>query len=403
MTEKLYYTDSYTTSFTAPILRQTAFAGKTGILLPHTFFYPTSGGQEHDTGFLNGVRVLDVVETGDGIIHVTDRPVEGESVRGEIDWARRFDTMQQHTGQHILSQAFLQVLKAPTASSRLGIEHSTIDVGRLGLTWEDMQRAEEVANSVVFENRPVVIRTSAPDEAQGLRAKKALPDGMVRLVEVEGFDVVPCGGTHCRSAGEVGLIKIIDWEKVRETTRVEFVCGRLAEADYFWKNRALVDLAKGFTTGVHEVPDMVRELAQASQTLRRDLSRARARLAEYELAELEANARTVKGVKVVAAALEGLEPASLREMAARLAKKPMTVALLASRGERAHFVFARSPEVVADMRKVLAAALALVEGKGGGRAEAAEGGGKNPSRVDEALAAAVAEISFSLTDRTVPS
>jgi alanyl-tRNA synthetase len=300
--------------------------------------------------------------------------------------------MQQHTGQHILSQAFLQVLDAPTVSSRLGTEHSTIDVGKLNLTWEDMEPVERLANSVVFEDRPVLVRETRPEEAGDLRAKKALPDGLIRLVDVENFDVVPCGGTHCRRAGEVGLIKITGWEKVRDTTRVEFVCGKLAEADYFWKTRELVEMAKAFTSGIGQVPGLVRELSAASQALRRELARARARLAQYDLAELVARARTAAGVKIVSAVLEGVEPSDLREMAARLAKQPATVVLLGSRGERAHFVFARSGDVSADMRKPLEAALAIVEGKGGGRSEAAEGGGKHPERAQEALEAAATAL-----------
>jgi alanyl-tRNA synthetase len=402
-TKRLYQADAYATQFEAVVTAAHPHQAGYAVVLDQTLFYPETGGQPCDTGSIEGARIQRVVEHGETILHlVAGEPgfKAGDLARGAIDWPRRFINMQQHTGQHILSQAFLRVLDAPTASSRLGTEHSTIDVARLNLTWDDLERAEQMANSVVFEDRPVVIRAGETAEAGDLRgdlrAKKALPDGLLRLVDVEGFDVVPCGGTHCRKTGEVGLIKVLNWEKVRESTRVEFVCGWLAQADYFWKSRSLVELAKTFTTAVDKVPDVVRETSQAAQALRRDLSRVRTRLAEYELAELEARAQTVSGVKIVAAALDGVEPGVLREMAARLAKKPGMVALVASRGERAHFVFARSADVAADMRKALGVALALVEGKGGGRAEAAEGGGKNADRVDEALAAAVSEVSGSI-------
>jgi alanyl-tRNA synthetase len=398
-TKRLYQADAYATQFEAVVTGISRYQEAFAVVLDQTLFYPETGGQPCDTGSIAGVSIERVVDDGETILHLTSGEPgfkAGDRAKGAIDWPRRFINMQQHTGQHVLSQAFLRVLDAPTVSSRLGTEHSTIDVARLNLTWDDMERAEQMANSVVFEDRPVVIRASVPGEAGDLRAKKALPDGLLRLVDVEGFDVVPCGGTHCRRTGEAGLIKVLNWEKVRETTRVEFVCGWLAQADYFWKSRSLAELAKAFTTGVGQVPDVVREATEAAQTLRRDLSRARARLAEYELAELEAQARSVLGVKIVAAALDGVEPGVLREMAARLARKPMTVALVASRGERVHFVFARSAEVAADMRKALGVALDLVEGKGGGRAEAAEGGGKNAGRVDEALAAAVTEVAQQL-------
>jgi alanyl-tRNA synthetase len=398
-TTRLYQADAYATEFEAVVAAISPCEEGHAVVLDQTLFYPETGGQPCDTGSIEGSRIERVVEQGETILHLAPREPgfkAGDRVKGAIDWPRRFINMQQHTGQHILSQAFLRVLDASTVSSRLGTEHSTIDVARLNLTWQDMEHAERMANSVVFEDRPVVIRASEPERAGDLRAKKALPDGCLRLVDVEGFDVVPCGGTHCRRTGEVGLIKVLNWEKVRETARVEFVCGWLAQADYFWKSRSLVELAKTFTTGVGQVPDMVRETSEAAQALRRDLNRARARLAEYELAELEARAQTVSGVKIVAAAFDGVEPGVLREMAARLAKKPMMVALVASRGDRAHFVFARSADVAMDMRKVLGVALAMVEGKGGGRAEAAEGGGKNAGRVDEALARAAAEVARGL-------
>lgn len=418
-TERLYQADAYATEFESRVAGVRPCPDGWAVILDATLFYPETGGQPCDTGSLAGaggegggagapdeVRIERVVEEGDTILHIVGAAAgagsgaasepagqgltPGHPAKGRIDWPRRFTNMQQHTGQHILSQAFLRVLGAATISSRLGLEHSTIDVGKLNLTWEDMERTQQVANSVVFEDRPVAVRLSRPEDAGDLRAKKALPSGLVRLVDVEDFDVVPCGGTHCRRTGEVGLIEITGWEKVRDTTRVEFVCGKLAEADYFWKTRELADLAKAFTTGIDKVPALVRDLSAASQTLRRDLARARAKLAEQELAELAARARTVAGVRVVSAVLEGVEPASLRGMAARLTAEPSTVALLGSRGERIHFVFARSSDVAADMRDLLKAALAVVKGKGGGRSEAAEGGGAHADRVDQALAAAVA-------------
>ena len=251
MSQRLYHKDAYKTRFDARVAAIVDVEGRPGVILDGTCFYPESGGQPCDTGTLGGVGVEAVMEQGDDIIHIlTGRPEfgPGDRVEGVIDWRRRFINMQQHTGQHILSQAFEQVLDAPTVSSALGTEHSTIDVARLGLTWEDMTRVEDMANDMVYEDRPVEIREVSPGEAGDMRSKKtgrpAVERRLLRIVEVSGFDRSPCGGTHTRRSGEVGHIKIIRWEKVREATRVEFVCGLLAGRDYFWKNRFVVDLAQ---------------------------------------------------------------------------------------------------------------------------------------------------------------
>ncbi len=392
MTRRLYQTDTYAAEFESAVTAIKNLREGYAVALEATLFYPEAGGQPSDTGFIEDSGVEGVLEEGDDIFHVVTGKHSfevGERVKARIDWPRRFINMQQHTGQHILSQAFLKALNAGTASSKLGTEHSTIDVARLNLTWEDMERVEQLANSVVYENRPVKTSQIRPDQAGDTRAKKALAGDLLRLVEVEDFDRSPCGGTHCSNTGEVGLIKILRWEKVRDTSRVEFVCGSLAEADYFWKSRALTELAQAFTTKDSQVPGIVRDLNEAGKALRREVARLRARLAAYEISDLETQAETVSGVRIVRAILEDRSPSELRELAARLTQKGSTVALLGSRGESVHFVFSRSPDVVADMRQVIGVAASAVEGKGGGRPEVCEGGGKNPGRAEEAIKEAV--------------
>jgi alanyl-tRNA synthetase len=391
VTGRLYQADSYATEFEATVTGIRKFEEGYGVILDETLFYPETGGQPCDTGTIEALKIdraLEEGEEGEEIVHVASGLpafAVGERTKGRIDWPRRFANMQQHTGQHILSQAMLRVLGAETVSSRLGTDHSTIDVSTLELTWENVGRVEVLANAVVFENRPVAIRETAPGEASGVRVKKPLGGRDIRLVEVDDFDTVPCGGTHCRHTGEVGLIKILGWEKVRETARVEFVCGGPALADYALKNRLLLDLARDLTTKYTEVPGLVRGMAQAGRDLHHELDAARARLAARELGELEAAAQAMGGVKVIARVFEDKSPAELREFAARLTRETGTVALLASKGERVHLVFSRSRDVAADMRKLLTLAAGLVGGKGGGRPEVAEGGGKDVGRAEAAL------------------
>lgn len=393
MTGRLYQADSYATEFESTVVAVRPQQEGHGIALAATLFYPETGGQPCDTGWIGDLRVERVAEAAGEILHlVGERPAlsEGQSVRGRIDWPRRFLNMQQHTGQHILSQAFLQVLDARTVSSRLGTEHSTIDVARLDLTWEDLERVERAANAVVYQDRPVKVYEARAGDLAGLRAKKEPAGDLLRIVEVEDFDVSPCGGTHLRRAGEVGPIKVLRWERVRDTSRVEFICGVLAEADYFWKSRAIVELAQEFTTKDTGVPEMVRGWERSTRELNKEVSALKSALAGYRTRDLEAQARVVGGVRLIATVLEGEPPQAVREIASRLVAGGGAVALVVSRTERVHFVFARSADVPLDMRPVAAAATAVLEGRGGGKPEACEGGGKRPELAEEALAAAAA-------------
>jgi alanyl-tRNA synthetase len=402
VTRRLYQEDAYLREFEATVAGIRPLSKGHGILLEETLFYPETGGQPCDTGWIGSTRIEAVEEAETDIIHISGAapgfPV-GERVRGRIDWPRRFLNMQQHTGQHILSQAFLKAVEARTVSSRLGLEHSTIDVSRLDLGWEDMARVERAANQVVYENRAVKIYQAEAESLKDLRAKQEPCRGMLRIVEVEDFDISPCGGTHCSRTGEVGLVKILRWEKVRDTTRVEFVCGGLAETDYFWKNRVIVETAQAFTVKDTAVADLVRNLDGSARELRREVAELRVRLTGYLVRDLEAAAEMILGARLVAAAIDGASAADLREMAARLTAARQTVALLAAGGERAHFVFSRSEDLDLDMRRVLAAATAVAGGKGGGKPQVCEGGGKDPGLAAPALEAAARLVRDLLRER----
>ena len=412
MTRRLYHADAYATEFESAVIRVepcekcAQASGGAGareqcraMVLEATLFYPEVGGQPCDTGWISDLRVERVIEAEGEILHLVEGgalsalPAAGDKVGGRIDWPRRFLNMQQHTGQHILSQAFLKVLGARTVSSRLGVGHSTIDVARLDLTWDDLGRVERAANAIVYEDRPVKIYEARAGELAGVRAKQEPVGDLLRIVEVDRFDISPCGGTHVRRAGEVGLVKILRWEKVRDTSRVEFICGALAEADYFWKNQAIVDLAQEFTTKDTEVAEMVRRWERSTRDLAREVAGLRGALIDYRLKDLEAAAREIAGARLVAVVLEGEPPAAVREIASRLVAPGGRVALIMSRAERVHFVFARSADLTVDMRQAAQAAAAVLEGKGGGKPEASEGGGKLPERAEAALAAAVEKVS----------
>lgn len=390
MTKRLYREDPYLTRFKAWITNLEPCEAGYSVVLDQTAFYPESGGQPCDNGQIDGKRVLEVVEVGDEIRHIVEDGSGlsvGSEVEGIVDWDRRFTNMQQHTGQHILSQSFLRILSAKTVSSHLGLEHSTIDLEISDLDWDRASQVECLANSVVYQNRPVKIYEAEVGKVDGLRIKKEVKRDILRIVEVEDFDKSPCGGTHCRSSGEVGLIKILGWESVRKNVRVEFICGKLAESDYFWKSKFIVELARKMTTKDKEIPKMIGNLLDTNDSLRRRVSDLERRLRGYRASELLEVAELIGETRVVVALLDEETASGLNMISSQITENPKTVALLAG-GDPVYFVFSRSKDISIDMRQIISVACEVAEARGGGRPEVCQGGGGKRERAYEALAMA---------------
>lgn len=366
-TERLYYADSYLRVFEAQVLEVRPRGQGYAVVLDRTVFYPTSGGQPHDRGTLGAAAVLDVQDEGERIVHVTDAPVAGV-VRGEIDWPRRFDHMQQHTGQHILSQAALRVCGAQTTSVHFGTEACTLDLDRPDLTDETAAQIEDLANAVVVEDRPVSVRFV--DESQvptlGLR-RPAKRRGEIRVVEVAEFDRSSCGGTHVRRTGEIGLIKITGWERYKGGVRVAFLCGGRALRDYRWKHTLLRDVAASLSVADREVKEAVGRLGAALRERERALQETLTRLLTREAADYLAQASG--SPKIVAAVLDR-PPDEAAALAGRIIAAGEAAVALAARGR---LVVARSPSVAVDAAAILRAVLEPLGGKGGGRPEFARG------------------------------
>jgi len=273
VTERIYYTDSYATEFRAAVVDATP--DHLGIYLDRTAFYPTSGGQPHELGTINGIEISEVMDEADGrVAHLLSAPLEASDVECRIDWARRFDHMQQHTGQHLLSAVLLELFGAQTVSFHLGAESSTIDIARGALDPGEVRRTLERANQIVFENRTVTVTFRHSSEDLGLR-KPTEREGVVRIVSIEDLDQSACGGTHVRATGEIGGVLIRRIEKVRGNMRVEFLCGmrtlKRAHADY----EALAGIARAFSSTLDETPGLVRttiEKLQDSEKARRKLA-----------------------------------------------------------------------------------------------------------------------------------
>ena len=395
MTRKLYYEDPTVLEFEAPAAPLLARGGRAGALLDATYFYPTSGGQPHDTGSLGAARVVEVTEEAEGIVHwLAGEPGPGPW-RARIDAARRWDHMQQHTGQHVLSAAFVQALRAPTVSFHLGEAASTIDVelrdpARVG-------EAEALANRTVAEDRPVRAYEVDPEQVESLGLRKPpVVAGPVRVVDVEGFDRSACGGTHVASTGRLQLIKILGVERVRENCRVEFVCGERALRDYAAKHEALRRLAARFTTGALQVEPVVEKKLEEAAAQRRALEKLEQELAGYEAERLDREAEPAggppagtSGPRLLVRWLEGRSPAYLRALSAGLQQRAGLVYFLGLASEPPAWIAGHGPGVELDLRGWWKEWAAAAGAKGGGKADLIQGGGLSGA-ADAALERATA-------------
>jgi alanyl-tRNA synthetase len=391
MTQLLHLRDPYLLEFEARVLAARESEGRPAVVLDRTAFYAEGGGQPWDEGTLGEARVVAVIEDAGDVLHLLDRPLEEGPVRGRVDAARRRDHRQQHHGQHILSRAFVEVAAARTVGFHLGAETTTIDLDR-PVSDGQIRSAETRANEVVWEARPVTVREVSLSEARNLGVTP--PDGVkstVRLVEAEGYDIQPCGGTHPRHTAEVGVVLVTASERYKGGTRVSFACGHRA-LDSLARQRGVLDrLVAVLSAPLDELPAVAEkardDLAASARRERGLLERA-----------LEGEARRLldeaggQDPAVVVAAYDAWPPADLRVLAQRLVALAPCVALLGSRSEKAHLVFAQTEGLRHDVPALLRSAVERVGGRGGGRGNLAQGGGDRPDLLDEALAHAAAAV-----------
>jgi alanyl-tRNA synthetase len=387
MTVHLYYHDSYLTEFTATVLEGRARGDKHAVVLDRTAFYPTSGGQPHDTGMLGSARVLEVEEDEDGfVLHILDSSLPQGPISGRIDWERRFDHMQQHTGQHILSQAFLKVAQAPTVSFHLGQESCTIDIELAQPDAALMQEAEEQASRVVFEDRPVHVLNVDRSELAALGVRKeSQREGILRVIDVADFDRSPCGGTHVRRTGEIGMISVLDFERYKGGTRVEFACGTRVLRTLRKDHEVLKILGKFHSTHPYELPRLVEKLQEERSTLARENSRLEERILIMEAFELTNMAEGKGGKAFVKRRYSDRTIESVKLLAQKIAAIPGAVAILGLAQNGAQVVVAKSVDVPGNCGAAIKEIAARLGGKGGGRPELAQAGGIPESALDSWL------------------
>lgn len=393
-TERLYYTNSHLTEFEARVTGITErVSGWVAVTLDRTAFYPTGGGQPSDTGLLDDTPVIECIETEEGVLHVLQgRELKvGARVVGHVDWPRRFDHLQQHTGQHILSQAFINLFNAETRGFRMLNDYSEIDVALDDPTEEKIEKAVELANRVIWEDRIIHIRQVTKEEAAELPLRKeSAREGELRLIEIEGFDLTPCGGTHAARTGEVGLIAVRSFERAKGLTRVDFVAGGRALKDYRRANHTARSVAAIFSVGRDEATHAVARLLEENKQLTRRIRDLEEVTARVEAEELLTEARDLgDGTKLCVRVFENRDAESLKKLAQAIIARPMALALLGSReGGAARIIFARSSDAPGDMNALLREACQMLDGRGGGRPDMAQGGGSKLDKLDEALEAA---------------
>ncbi len=404
-TERLYYADSHLVEFEARVVDVSErVSGWTAITLDRTAFYPTGGGQPSDTGTLNGTRVVECVDTDDdGVLHVVQgrAPEVGSTVKGRIDWPRRLDHMQQHTGQHILSAAFVNLFKAPTRSFRVLEEVCEIDVELANPTSEIIERAVELANNVIWEDRAVTIKHVTPEQAADLPLRKEpAREGELRLIEIEGFDLTPCGGTHAYRTGEAGMIGVRSWERAKGLTRIEFVAGVRALNEYRRANKTARDVAALYSAARDDAAKLTARVLEENKELHRRIRALEEIAARVEAEELLSEAAADdKGMHIITKTFKNRDPESLKHLAQALIAHPQTIALLASRdNDTARLVFARSPDAQGDMNALMKQACEMLEGRGGGKPDLAQGGGKNVEKLGDAIERARASLLSDLSN-----
>ena len=382
MTERLYYGNAYLTEFDATVLECRANGPHYDVLLDRSAFYPTSGGQPYDTGVLGGANVIDVNVTDGFVWHTVDQPMTpGACVHGSIDWARRFDHMQQHAADHMIASALHRLMGGVTIGLHISSDVSTIDVampeGKTRITEEEISRIEADVNARV--QRDVPIRCWFPEAAElaELPLRKApTVSEHVRIVAIGEDEMVACGGTHPSTAGQLGVVKILSVTPARGKMRVAFLAGARAMADYARSSQAAHGAAELLSTGVENLVASVQALQEKLKAAEFELLRMKKEQAMAQAARfLEAAEALPSGAKLIARFVEA-DANLLRDLASRLIEHPGVIALLgAMNGEQAVYVFGRSADVDVNMGELLRSSAKPLGGKGGGRPDFAQGGG----------------------------
>lgn len=385
-TDRLYYRDAYTTTFSARVIERVHAKDRLGVVLNSTYFYPESGGQPADHGRINNsaVKQVEIRPTDGAIIHWLADDIYTDDITGKINWRRRFNHMQQHTGQHILSQAFIQVCRAETVGFHLTDSSLTIDLNTQALTARQIQDAEQMTNDIIWQNRPVKIHFVTHEQAENLPLRKLPPidNQKIRLIEIDEFDMTACGGTHVERTSAVGLLKITRLERQSDKLRVHFVCGHRALQDYRQKNNIINQLMAQLTTGADDLVPNITKMQNELKSAQRKLNKQRDIVLEAEASTLLSSAVTKNKVTVVSQAFAERDAAELRTLGNFITSQPGAVALLGATGSKTVLLFSRSDDAPGQMNQLLKSSLQMLEGGGGGGSPSFAQGGSGPINIE---------------------
>ncbi|HJV32311.1 MAG TPA: DHHA1 domain-containing protein [Bacillales bacterium] len=388
---KLFYQDAYLQSFSANVEKQGVDqTGEPYVVLNQTAFYPTGGGQPFDTGTIHNVKVINVEEVDGEIRHYLEKPLSStiNEVLGEIDWERRFDHMQQHAGQHILSAAFDQLFQYKTVGFHLGKEVLTIDLDTENLSEYDAKKAEDLANQIILENRPIETKWVSEQELEqyDLRKETKVKED-IRLVIIPDFDYNGCGGTHPNSTGEIRAVKILNWEKQKKKIRVEFICGNRVIEQFHDKQKVLLELTKLLSAPEKDMVRAVNRLLEEGKGVEKELEQAKERLLQLEALDLIKEHQMWNDEKMIRKVYQQRTIQELQKLARfiTIAEENASVFLVSENENRLQLVAARGTAGKVNMKKMMGEILPLLNGKGGGNEAFAQGGGEALMKGEELL------------------
>jgi alanyl-tRNA synthetase len=411
MTTRLYYHDSFLYDFDAEV-REVLDSPRPALILDRTAFYPTSGGQVFDTGWITSnsgakLRVTEVADMENGrVVHYLEAPLHdsqrealkpGTRIRGQIDAARRRDHMQQHSGQHVLSAAFIRLFNVPTVSFHIADDYCSIDLDTPALTKEQIESAERLANEIILENRAVDIRFVTRDEAGKLGLRKLPPTERdeLRLIDIRDFDVTACGGTHVAQTGQIASVLLRKVENVRQGWRVEFVAGQRAVSTARRDFTALTETAALFSAHIYDVPHQARKSVEEIRSLRKQREQSLEELAAAQAAALLTETPEANGRKLVVRTLADRDLNFVKLLAQKLTRlSTNAVALLATTSPQPSLIFAQSAGQPFDMGALMKETMAKLGGRGGGTKDLAQGGIPNAEGVETKLNAIAATLAI---------
>lgn len=385
MTEKIYLENPYLKELTAKVIKKEYSNSKFYVTLNRTIVYPhLSGGQPMDKAIINDSKVIDVYEENGSIVHVLEDNISSNTVNIVIEWDTRFDHMQQHTGQHLLSAAIYRLYNANTIGMHIGRDYVYIDVAISELSKDDVEKIERFANEIIYCNFPIKTYEVENKDINSIPLRKPpTVDKNIRIVEIENVDITPCAGTHVRNIGEVGIIKIRKWEKYKGNTRIEFVCGYRALKDYSLKNYYINNMSVLLSSKDIDTYNAVNKLYEEYKLLEKELQDAKSELLNYQVKDFMNDSFMIKNVNIISKTLNNFDPKMAKYAVSQILSHPKTVCILCiiENQYKCHVLMGRSNDLNINMKEIFDSVIGIINGKGGGSPELVQGGGANTGKV----------------------